>query len=355
MTASNDTNALFYPFVKGALTRPSVNEGGRGFFINAAPCPFLQEEDTGINMFFQPEFTQAFSLTKAGFPVLSDWPEKAGGDLFDTVLVRLPKQRDQAHYYMARGLELLKEGGIMVCAAANDAGGGRIEKDMRQLLGGAPCFSLSKYKARVVWGEKKSGLLDKDVLEHWRVRGALQKYEGHGFWTQPGIFGWDKVDRGSAMLQEELSGDFDGIGADFGCGYGYLSAGLCRAHKGIKELYCIDSDKNAIKAARRNMEAAAGNAACHYIWDDLTAPVTDFPAFDWIVMNPPFHDGKREDTDIGVEFIKTAAKNLRPKGVLWMVANRQLPYEKTLESLFSSYKNLREENGFKIYCAIKQV
>lgn len=246
-------------------------------------------------MLLQHDFMRAFSLTRAGFPVLSDWPEaETEDDLFEMVLVRLPKQRDQAHYFMARGLSLLRDGGALVCAAANDAGGGRIEKDMRSVLGGAPCFSLSKYKARVVWGEKDPHSLQNSILTDWAAQGALQKHEKHGFWTQPGIFGWDKVDKGSSLLLEVMTGALEGTGADFGCGYGYLSTGLCRQHQKIKEIYCIDSDKNAIKAARRNLDEIEGCPEIHTVWDDLIAPVSDYPLFDWVVMNPPFHDGKKK-------------------------------------------------------------
>lgn len=93
--------------------------------------------------------------------MLSDWPEaETEDDLFEMVLVRLPKQRDQAHYFMARGLSLLRDGGALVCAAANDAGGGRIEKDMRSVLGGAPVFPCQNTKP--AWfGEKKTRILCK--------------------------------------------------------------------------------------------------------------------------------------------------------------------------------------------------
>lgn len=354
MTASNDTDALFYPFLKGTLSYPAASDSGRALFVNAAFHTDLADENTGIHVFLQHDFVQAFSLTKAGFPVLSAWPAAAtDDDLFDMVLVRLPKQRDQAHYFMARGLSLLREGGTLVCAAANDAGGGRIEKDMRSVLGGAPCFSLSKYKARVVWGQKDPRFLQRNIVADWTEKGALQKHKAHGFWTQPGIFGWDKVDKGSSLLMDAMSGAVEGTGADFGCGYGYLSTGLCRQHREIKEIYCIDSDKNAIKAARRNLDEIEGGPEIHTVWDDLIAPVSDYPLFDWVVMNPPFHDGKKEDAGIGTGFIKTAAKMLRPGGRLWMVANRHLPYEKSLKVLFQSHDLITEKDGFKIYCAIK--
>jgi 16S rRNA (guanine1207-N2)-methyltransferase len=74
---------------------------------------------------------------------------------------------------------------------------------------------------------------------------------------------------------------------------------------------------------------------------------------DFIVMNPPFHEGKSRDTDIGADFIKTAAQALRPEGVLWMVANANLPYELTLKVQFKKADKIFEGQGFKIFRAVK--
>ena len=55
---------------------------------------------------------------------------------------------------------------------------------------------------------------------------------------------------------------------------------------------------------------------------------------DAVVMNPPFHEGRKADPELGQAFIEAAAGMLGAKGKLYMVANRHLPYEETLERLF---------------------
>ena len=44
-------------------------------------------------------------------------------------------------------------------------------------------------------------------------------------------------------------------------------------------------------------------------------------------MNPPFHTRPRADPALGQAMIRKAAAALRRGGRLFMVANRQLPYE----------------------------
>ena len=85
----------------------------------------------------------------------------------------------------------------------------------------------------------------------------------------------------------------------------------------------------------------------NYAWEDLAraVPVRDL---DFIVMNPPFHEGKKTDSDIGKQFIETASRSLRQGGQLWMVANAGLPYESVLGALFASHEKITEKNGFKV-------
>ena len=39
---------------------------------------------------------------------------------------------------------------------------------------------------------------------------------------------------------------------------------------------------------------------------------------------------------------------LKPKGQLWIVANRNLPYEATLEARFRQVKTVTQNGGFKV-------
>ena len=52
--------------------------------------------------------------------------------------------------------------------------------------------------------------------------GALQQVEGLDAWSQPGVFAWDRVDPGTALLAQVLP-SLKGAGADLGCGFGALS------------------------------------------------------------------------------------------------------------------------------------
>jgi 16S rRNA (guanine1207-N2)-methyltransferase len=72
---------------------------------------------------------------------------------------------------------------------------------------------------------------------------------------------------------------------------------------------------------------------------------------DAVIMNPPFHIGRAAEPRLGQDFIRAAADNLTPRGRLFLVANRSLPYETTLSTCFKQWQTLAQANGFKILTA----
>jgi len=73
-----------------------------------------------------------------------------------------------------------------------------------------------------------------------------------------------------------------------------------------------------------------------------------------IISTPPFHTPSRADRpDIGQRFIAVAAQALRPGGRLYVVANRHLPYEYTLNESFGAVRVIAERDGFKLVEAVK--
>ncbi len=67
-----------------------------------------------------------------------------------------------------------------------------------------------------------------------------------------------------------------------------------------------------------------------------------------MVSNPPFHDGKDGDPEIGRGFIRAARAALVPGGRLLLVANRHLPYETAIDATFKGRATVAETRAFKV-------
>lgn len=273
---------------------------------------------------------------------------RAASAPLDLALLLATKHQEENRYLLAQAARALREGGVAICACANDTGAGSLEKRFRELFGSAESFC--KRKCRVFWAAK-SARINGELLAAWLANGGWQRIAGTALEGRPGIFSWQKVDPGSALLVSHLPPGLTGKGADLGAGYGYLSHALLTTggHR-VEELHLFEAEALALEAAERNLAPLAAATHLHYHWHDVTAGL---PAgrFDWIVTNPPFHSGRAVDFGLGQRFIEVAARALRPGGHLYLVANKQLPYEKELRTCFKRSWLLAEGQGFKVLAA----
>jgi 16S rRNA (guanine1207-N2)-methyltransferase len=70
--------------------------------------------------------------------------------------------------------------------------------------------------------------------------------------------------------------------------------------------------------------------------------------YDAVIANPPFHQGRAAEPDLGAAFVAAAARILGPRGELFLVANRQLPYEAVLSLAFRDWEKLSEDATYKV-------
>lgn len=338
----NISSLLFYPFEKEQIAFPDIEF--KTLFWGA-------QYFHGVKKFKNIDCVQSFKLDAdswlaQGVKVNPELPQKTR---YQNIFCALPKQKEQALYMLAQSFNHLEESGLLVAVAANDAGGKKIESWMREL--GVSPISLSKSKCRIVWVYK--GKIDQKKIDAYIEGGSVQKIQMGGtyFISQSGIFGWNKIDKGSQLLIQKVPFKLEGTGADFGCGYGYLSHQILKNHTNIDKLYALDADYNALCCVKKNL--AQYSVDIEYNWADLTKPQENIDNLNWIVMNPPFHQGKQTKNEVGYNFIAQAAVCLKKGGILYMVANAHLPYEKLLTKLFSNVDKICEEQGYKIFIAQK--
>jgi 16S rRNA (guanine1207-N2)-methyltransferase len=317
---SQASRALAHAFETGALAEQ------RAFFLRAEDPPFA---DITCEQSSRPDFLKLKQAT----------PRIEGGS-WPLGLLLLTKHKEENFANIARGWSLLEPGGTLVCAGANDDGAASLEKQVGKIFGLAD--TLSKFHCRVFWITKG----DAEPPSYWTGLTGLQPVSDSSWLSKPGIFSWDRIDDGSALLAKHLPDDLAGHVADFGCGWGYLARQMLQP--AVAHLDLIDAEHLALDAARANVT----DARASFHWLDLArepAPAT----YNAIVCNPPFHTGRASTPALGQAVIEAAARALRPGGRLTMVANRGLPYEPVLKQHFSSFETLADNNKFRVSCAIR--
>ena len=166
-----------------------------------------------------------------------------------------------------------------------------------------------------------------------------------GWWRAPGVFSEDGVDKASTFLAETLPASLSGSVIDLGAGWGYLARTILE-REAVTRLTLVENDRYALDAAKLNVE----DPRADFAWADAITWRPDVPV-DHVVTNPPFHAGRKADPALGQGFIRAAAAMLKPKGQLWLVANRHLPYEGTLKDAFRTVELHAESPSFKIFHA----
>ena len=319
---------------------PDIGAEGRVLFLRAQKHPALEHfrERLSCQQTWKPRAAQ---LEAAGYQVDRNVQGK-----YPLVIVLPDPQRDLAVADLARAYDCLEEGGIVMAAQHNDAGAKKTEQHLKAAAGLVE--TLSKHHSRVFWSSKEAGRpWNEEVLESWRQRGTMRRVMEGKWWSQPGLFSWDCIDEGSALLVNHLPKDLRGHAADLGCGWGFLSAHLLRECPDIDSLDLYDADADAFEPIRRNLGIIPTRVKTRSLWRDVTEGI-ETARYDVIVTNPPFHDGKTTDPTIGMRFLAAAAGGLKSDGQLWLVANRQLPYENLLNELFEHCATMVEQKGFKV-------
>ncbi|MGZ3693391.1 MAG: class I SAM-dependent methyltransferase [Bdellovibrionota bacterium] len=258
------------------------------------------------------------------------------------MIMQAPPGTIERRYSIALALKALQPGATLTVLAAKDKGGSRLAKELTQFGCEVSEEAKSHHRICVCSPPKDLSLLDAAVAD-----GAPRFLEEQGLWTQPGVFSWDRKDAGSALLLEHLP-KLSGRGADLGAGIGYLTREILRSPD-VQHMTLLEIDSRAVKAAKKNLD----DPRVTILWADLRQAKLKAGSLDFVITNPPFHDGGTEDQSLGQEFLRFSAEVLKPGGVCWLVANRHLPYEAILKTAFKHVALVTESTGFKIYEAKK--
>lgn len=252
-----------------------------------------------------------------------------------TVLVCLPRAKTQALMLVAQACALATD--LVVVDGQKTDG---IDSVLKALRARTDVASTSKAHGKMVWFDPRGV----DVAD-WLVPPSKVQTDFGTMDTAPGIFSADGVDPASHMLAQALPTDLPARMADFGAGWGYLSAAIL-ARTGPEILHLVEAEHDALAAARRNIS----DPRAQFHWADATT-FTLPDALGGIVMNPPFHVGRDARPDLGLAFIAAAARALGTRGQLWLVANRHLPYEPALTQRFTHLTVLAEDTRFRVWHA----
>ncbi|MGJ8686249.1 MAG: class I SAM-dependent methyltransferase [Spongiibacteraceae bacterium] len=327
------------------------------FSASIQPCWwFADEHIAGQPLPVSPPNMQVFSnrcdiantLRDAGFKTqLDDFVLPVGSDQPQQVYYRVSKEKALVHCLINTALQQLLVGGELFLSghkkdglhsyAKKAAAAVNAKAEISKAGGGAYIARICKIS------EPEDTLPDDDyralrlICEHPRL------------YSKPGVFGWRKIDRGSALLMEQLPRFLQSFStpprslADIGCGYGYLSV-LAAEQLADARWILTDNNATATLAAQKNVDSHGLNA--NVVLADCADGITDL--VDAVLCNPPFHKGFSLEAGLTERFITAAHRLLKPGGQALFVVNQFIPLERKAEPHFSNQERLYSGDGFTV-------
>ncbi len=294
-------------------------------------------------------FDSVSLLRRAGFSVqLSDFDFFGLEACYDAVVYRISKEKALVHHIINSSMYCLVDGGNLLLSGYKNEGIKTYTKKAGQLLGETVEKQRGNKSAQCVTlcnsGGDSQRLEDKDYSEIRR----LEVDKDTVFYSKPGVFGWEKIDRGSQFLIEQLPVLLEAFphpprsAVDLGCGYGYLSLKLATMLD--TKITAVDNNIAAVNCCRKNFQASAIDAEvdCDDCGDSLQA------GFDLLLCNPPFHQGFDLESDLSDKFIAASHRLLGSDGKAVFVVNAFIPLERKAKGLYARVDVVANNKSFKV-------
>ena len=256
----------------------------------------------------------------------------------DICIIFCDKSKSTTLGFIYEAVSLLKFGGLILIDGFKKNGVDSVKKELESIFD--TVFSISKYHGKLIWFTKD--IYSEKNIEEWAFK--YRKLDD-GNITFPGTFSSKNIDPGSLLLvntMPELYGDI----ADFGSGWGYISKQVLKS-KSISKIDLIDANYHAVIASRRNIH----DERAKFFWNDVNT-FSGGP-YDTVFTNPPFHISREANHKLGIFFIQKAQSVLKKNGTLWIVANKNLPYEETMKNCFKEIKSVVTNGGYKVLLGVK--
>jgi len=272
-------------------------------------------------------------------------PDRVAEGTFSQAVIHLQKGRAATQEGLATAWKNLAPGGRLLLVGGNELGIKSAVKRLAVELDQEETLLMNRARSRVVAFDRTEhpGPEAPDPAEvEVESGGDVLKLQ-----SAVGVFSADRIDRGTRLLLDHLNRvEHTTQILDMGCGIGVLGLAALRRWPEATAVLA-DVDRRAVEAATRNAVDLGLAGRCDTAWWDAVQEKPPSTDCDLVLINPPFHTGKKVDLDPARAMFRSLDQVLAPGGIALIVANRTLPYEQQLGGI-GRIRMIRDEAGFKL-------
>ncbi|MDC9593061.1 16S rRNA (guanine(1207)-N(2))-methyltransferase RsmC [Xenorhabdus sp. IM139775] len=260
----------------------------------------------------------------------------------DTLIYYWPKSKNEARFQLRSLFSVLPPGTDIFIVGENRSGVRSVDKLMEDI---ATFRKIDTARRCSLFYGQLTDQVQFDQNNWWNS----YQVEDVTINTLPGVFSQDDLDVGSRLLLSTFNAPIAGSLLDMACGAGVLAAVLGKKNPDLS-LTLSDVNAAAILSSKATLNAnkLQGNVVTSNVYSAIEEK------FDWIISNPPFHDGLKTNLAAADDMIRMAPNHLKYGGKLRIVANAFLPYPALLDKAFGNHQVIAQTGKFKVYQATKR-
>lgn len=265
--------------------------------------------------------------------------------VFDTVVVLMPKARSELPMRLAWGASALAPGGELWVVGARREGIARGSRQFREYYPGA--FKMDSARHCQLWcAVPEAGAPPFDVADWLEPVHVAAPEATLRLCSLPGLFSEGRLDEGTRQLLATVTERPGEPVLDLACGNGVIGAWL-RHHWPDLELVLADVHWQALRCASA---AFAGEAGVTVVPSDGLDGLSGHYAS--VFCNPPFHQGQKKDLEPTLTWFRKLPPRLQARAEVRLVANAFLPYQAPMERFLGPVRTLSDDGRYRVYSII---
>ena len=261
----------------------------------------------------------------------------------DMAIIHFPKSKAEFSFTLAMLADSMTDNATIVIVGENKGGVKSADKLGIDYLEYCNKVDAARHCLLFI-GELKPSLPHFDLQKFYKyypikVQGKTLKIA-----ALPGVFSQSALDAGTEILLAHLPDHITGKVLDFGCGAGVIAAYIGTVYPKT-QLTLVDVSALALHSAQTTL--SLNQLSGQYIASNSLSDVQE--RYDFVISNPPFHQGIRTHYAATEQFLSEIKQNLTSKGSITIVANSFLKYLPIMQKAIGNTKTLAIKKGFAIY------